>query len=210
MCTGYMQFMRTYRGIQIENNNYNKLYIHTRVHICTRYLPYIHKYTYANTYIYIYSCMYAHYIVTYTMHISLHAYIHTYLYMKPYRMYKVRLLIIGFIEHLQNVATRNYDSLTQLRTLKITVTTAHTKSPQSSPAVAWQRLTMANVPLPVGFRTVPGLSYQLLTSHNCNSQLTQRKPKLCYDRRSVGQSVLLSSTHLGRKTSFYYCQTVAG
>jgi hypothetical protein len=33
---------------------------------------------------------------------------------------------------------------------------------------------------------------------------------VCYDRRSVGQSVLASSTHLGPKTRFYYCQTVAG
>jgi hypothetical protein len=34
--------------------------------------------------------------------------------------------------------------------------------------------------------------------------------KLCYDRRSVGQSVLVSSMHLGPKARFYYCQTVAG
>jgi hypothetical protein len=36
------------------------------------------------------------------------------------------------------------------------------------------------------------------------------KSKLCYDRRSVGQSVLVSSTHLGLTKDFYYCQTVAG
>jgi hypothetical protein len=28
------------------------------------------------------------------------------------------------------------------------------------------------------------------------------KPKLCYDRRSVGQSVLVSGTHLGPATNF--------
>jgi hypothetical protein len=33
--------------------------------------------------------------------------------------------VIGLIEHLQNVATNNYDSLTELHTPKITVTTAH-------------------------------------------------------------------------------------
>jgi hypothetical protein len=33
---------------------------------------------------------------------------------------------------------------------------------------------------------------------------------LCYDRRSVGQSVLDWSTHLGLGPDFYYCQTVAG
>jgi hypothetical protein len=35
---------------------------------------------------------------------------------------------IGFIEHLQNVTTNNYDSLTELHAPKITVTTAHIKS----------------------------------------------------------------------------------
>jgi hypothetical protein len=33
---------------------------------------------------------------------------------------------------------------------------------------------MADFSLPLGPRTVPGLSYQLLTSHNCNSQPTQK------------------------------------
>jgi hypothetical protein len=52
------------------------------------------------------------------------------------------------------VTTNNYDSLTELCIPKIIVTTAH-------------------IPLPLGSRTVPGLRYQLLTSHNSNSQLTQ-------------------------------------
>jgi hypothetical protein len=46
-------------------------------------------------------------------------------------------LLIGFIELLQNVITNNYDSLTELHIPKITVTTAHIKSSQSSLAVAW-------------------------------------------------------------------------
>jgi hypothetical protein len=39
---------------------------------------------------------------------------------------------------------------------------------RSSLAVAWQRIPMADVPLPLGSRTVLGLSYQLLTitAHN--------------------------------------------
>jgi hypothetical protein len=37
-------------------------------------------------------------------------------------------LVIGFNEHLQNVPTNNYDSLTELHAPNITVTTAHTKS----------------------------------------------------------------------------------
>jgi hypothetical protein len=45
-------------------------------------------------------------------------------------------LVIGFLEHL-NVTTNNYDSLTELHTPKITVTTAHIKSSLSSLAVAW-------------------------------------------------------------------------
>jgi hypothetical protein len=39
------------------------------------------------------------------------------------------------IGHLQNVTTNNYDSLTELHTPQITVTTAHIKSSQSSLAV---------------------------------------------------------------------------
>jgi hypothetical protein len=45
-------------------------------------------------------------------------------------------LVIGFIEHLQNVTTNNYDSFTELHTQKIAVTTAHIKPSQSSLAVA--------------------------------------------------------------------------
>jgi hypothetical protein len=45
--------------------------------------------------------------------------------------------VVGFIEHLQNITTNNYDSLTELYTPMITVTTAHIKSSQSSLAVAW-------------------------------------------------------------------------
>jgi hypothetical protein len=43
--------------------------------------------------------------------------------------------VIGFIEHLQNVTTANYVSLTELHIPKITVITAHIKS-FSSLAVA--------------------------------------------------------------------------
>jgi hypothetical protein len=73
----------------------------------------------------------------------------------------------GFIEHLQNVTTNNYDSLTELHTPKITVTTAHIRSSQSSLAVAWWRLINGWCSPYSGFpncpRTVPGLSYQFLT-----------------------------------------------
>jgi hypothetical protein len=45
-------------------------------------------------------------------------------------------LVIGFFEHLQSVTTNSYDSLTELHNLKVTVTTAHIKSSQSSLAIA--------------------------------------------------------------------------
>jgi hypothetical protein len=83
------------------------------------------------------------------------------------------------------VNTNNYDRLNELHNPKVPITTAHINS----------------------------LSYQLLTYHNCNSELTQltqvSKSKLCYDRRSVSRSALVSRTHLGPKTRFCYCQTVA-
>jgi hypothetical protein len=53
-------------------------------------------------------------------------------------------LVIGFIEHLQNVTTNNYDSLTELHTPKITINPEHIKSFQfamSSPVVAWWRIS---------------------------------------------------------------------
>jgi hypothetical protein len=33
-------------------------------------------------------------------------------------------------------------------------------------------VSTVDIPLPLGSQTVPGLSCQLFTSHNCNSQLT--------------------------------------
>jgi hypothetical protein len=45
-------------------------------------------------------------------------------------------LVIRLIEHLQNITTKNYDSLTELHTPKITVTTALIKSSQFA-VVSW-------------------------------------------------------------------------
>jgi hypothetical protein len=69
----------------------------------------------------------------------------------------------GLLTRWQNVTTNNYDSLTDIQTPKITVTTAHIKSSQSFLVVARQRLPTVDVPLPLGSWTMPGLSYQLLT-----------------------------------------------
>jgi hypothetical protein len=73
-------------------------------------------------------------------------------------------LVTGFIGHLLSLTTNNYDNLTELPTRK-------RATAQFSLAVAWQRLPTADVPLPMGSQTAPGLSYKLFTSHNCNSQL---------------------------------------
>jgi hypothetical protein len=40
--------------------------------------------------------------------------------------------------------------------------------------------------------------------HRLTINWPSSKSNLCYDRRSVGQSVLVSSTHLGLKTSFLF------
>jgi hypothetical protein len=70
-----------------------------------------------------------------------------------------------------------------------TSTVPHTNSSQSSLAVAWYRFPTADVPLPLGSRTVPGLSYQLLTPHNCNSHL-KVKVKVTLRLAVCRQSVL--------------------
>jgi hypothetical protein len=46
-------------------------------------------------------------------------------------------------------------------------------SSHSALAVVWQQLPVVDVPLPLGSRTVCGLTYQLLISHNCISQLIE-------------------------------------
>jgi hypothetical protein len=51
---------------------------------------------------------------------------------------------------------------------------------------------------------LPTLNSQLIT------ELNRSKSKLYYDRRSAGQSALVSSTRLGLRPEFYYCLTVAG
>jgi hypothetical protein len=73
---------------------------------------------------------------------------------------------MGFIDLLQLVTTcKDY-----------AVTIGHAKSShrsvnllQSSLVIGWQRFPTADVPLPLGYRTVPGLSYQILTATSHNS-----------------------------------------
>jgi hypothetical protein len=49
-------------------------------------------------------------------------------------------LEIGFTDHLQVVTTNNYNTIANLHTPNITVTTAHIKSFQSSLIFSWQRI----------------------------------------------------------------------
>jgi hypothetical protein len=68
-------------------------------------------------------------------------------------------IVIGFIEHLQNVTICNYDSLTELYTPKITVTTVF-------PSRCSVAACNGGLPRTLGSRIVPDLSYS-------NSRLTK-------------------------------------
>jgi hypothetical protein len=63
-------------------------------------------------------------------------------------------------------------------------------------SVAWQQLSMADVPLPLGSQIVPSLSYQLLTFHDCNSQLAQQQLRV---RVILQLAVYCQSVPLGTK-----------
>jgi hypothetical protein len=87
-------------------------------------------------------------------------------------------LVIGFIGHLQNVTTNNYDSLTELHTPEVTVTTAHIKVFSVFTSLCLVAASNTDVLLAV-FPNYP------------RPQLPDRNSQplswvLCYDRRSVG------------------------
>jgi hypothetical protein len=91
---------------------------------------------------------------------DLHSYCHV------YERLETRFgLVIGFIEHLQNVTTRNYSVIANSHTLPFT--TAPTKSSPSavfSSVVAWQQLPTADFPLTLSSEIFPCLSYQRVTA----------------------------------------------
>jgi hypothetical protein len=74
------------------------------------------------------------------------------------------------------------------------------KSSESSLAVAWLRLSSVNVPLPPRSRTIPDLSYQLLTSHNCNSK--SKSELLCNCLFTANQFVVAPSLLRPTTTAF--------
>jgi hypothetical protein len=55
-----------------------------------------------------------------------------------------------------------------------------------------------------------GYSRGIRTRLQAGIKVSKSKWKLCYDRRPVGQSIMVSSLHLGLKTIFLLCQTFAG
>jgi hypothetical protein len=116
-------------------------------------------------------------------------------------------LVIRFIELLQTVTTSKACALTVLHTSQITI--GYTGSSQSV-------IIFTSCCLVVAFNSRHSPRPQLPAANSNSSQwlnrsssLTNRlincnksKSKLCYDGRSVGKSVLVSSTHLGPKTTF--------
>jgi hypothetical protein len=99
-------------------------------------------------------------------------------------------LVIRFIELLQNVTTNNCDSLAELHTPKITVTTTHINSSQTSLVMSNGRCYLSS-----GFPNCPWphLPVCLLTAAALLTDSTTARVE-CY-----------VMTYF-----FYYCQTVAG
>jgi hypothetical protein len=121
-------------------------------------------------------------------------------------------LVIGFIERLQNVTTNNYDSLTELRTSKITVTAAHIKPSQfamSSSVVAWWRIpTVSSLPCSRSYRLAT-LS-RLTRCFNC--RFSSRSKSQIYVTTD-GQSASMpwcQDPIWGPRPDFCFCQRVAG
>jgi hypothetical protein len=110
---------------------------------------------------------------------------------------------------LTRVTANNYDNLTDLRTLK--VSTTHIKPFQSSLAVAWYRLSTADVPLSLDSRTVPDLSYQLSSQLQLSTDSTnnsESESELLYDWRFTADQVVLASSPLRRTTRDFYAVIV--
>jgi hypothetical protein len=68
---------------------------------------------------------------------------------------------------------------------------------------------MVDIPFPLGSQTVPSHSYKLLTSHSYLNNRPKSKSKWCYDRRSVGQSVLISTPIWGPRPDIYTTVTTS-
>jgi hypothetical protein len=117
-------------------------------------------------------------------------------------------LEIGFIDHFitRLVTTFNYSDIADLRTLQII--RAHAKSFQSAAFISRSLITVCNSgdasasALPSLLTTPSLLFIDSLTVLSYNWLTSESESELHYDRRSVGQSILVSNPHLGLMTRF--------
>jgi hypothetical protein len=123
-------------------------------------------------------------------------------------------LVIVFIEHLQNVTTNNYDSLTEIHTPKITVTTAHIKSCRSLAAVAWYRIPTADFPLlrVLELSTASATNFSIFITATLKwlNEIQSQSQSQSY-LTTDGQSASLSwypAAIWGPRPGFYYCQRI--
>jgi hypothetical protein len=106
--------------------------------------------------------------------------------------------VIGFTDHVQMVTTSNYNALANWCTRLLT--TAHNKY---SKFVITSRFLVTDPNNVLCLSPYRLANIPQLTKFESNSNL-------CYDRRSVGQSVLVSSTHLGLTTRFLFLSDSCG
>jgi hypothetical protein len=107
--------------------------------------------------------------------------------------------VTGFIGVLQLVTTSNYNHLINSHNLQFTI--ARAKSSTFSLGVVTQRLPTMGTPPP---STLPSGGYCLKTTSDSDWSESESR----YDRRSVGQSVLVSSPIWGSWPDINYCLTV--
>jgi hypothetical protein len=126
--------------------------------------------------------------------------------------------MIGFTDpSLYNLSLNynQYNTVADLHTFQFTVVHA------LGVAVATSRILATEL----NTGTITSNHYEVFLSWDCRlpefrstttqisisiSSLISSQSVLHYDRRSVGQSVLVSSPHLGLMTRFFHCQTIAG
>jgi hypothetical protein len=105
-----------------------------------------------------------------------------------------RGLVIGFIEHLQNVTINNYVSLTELNTPKITVTTAHIKPSQFFPNRCSVAASNGGRSPYSGFPNCPRPQLQHLSTHWLTDWLTHSLTHSLTHQPTTAPFIQLNST----------------